>query len=171
VVKVPGRDELFTIADQLVQCCRTQLVATEAGVPDRTCVVPGSDLVWDECECGLLAVQTLRTYPSESFPIIKQTKPFNCAVPLTVVEYKVSILRCVAQAAEGAEAPTCAAMQDDAITDLQDRWAVLRGVHCCLAPRPLPYLVQEQLAIGEGGMCAGSELHVLVALGNCVECP
>lgn len=172
--------DLFAWADRLLTCAAASLDAnTDAGAPDRKAVVPGSDLVWDECECGLLAVQTPRIFLSDSFPIVKQTGPFNrChGAIFTVVQYQVSILRCVTQPEGNEEAPAASAMTGDSIIDLEDRWAVRRGVECCLAkeaddhPGTAPlYLIGEQLALGEGGKCAGSQLNVMVALKNCVDC-
>jgi hypothetical protein len=174
------RPDLFFWADRLLTCAAASLDAnTEAGAPDRKAVVTGSELVWDQCECGLLAVLTPRIFLSDSFPVVKQAGPFNrCHGAIwTVVQYQVSILRCVAQPEGTAEAPLASAMTQDSMIDLEDRWAVRRGVECCLAaeaeahPGTAPlYLLGEQLALGEGGKCAGSQLEVLVALKNCEPC-
>lgn len=173
--------DLFTWADRLLQCSAAMLDAeTDAGAPARQAVAVGSDLVWDECECGLLAVQTVRIFLSDNFPVVKQAGPFNrChGAIFTVVQYHVSILRCVAQPRGNEEAPSAADMTNDSMIDLEDRWAIRRGVECCLAdeadtnPGTAPqYLLGEQIALGEGGKCAGSQLAVLVALKNCLECP
>jgi hypothetical protein len=176
----PQRSDFFHWADRLLQCSRASLEAnTDAGEPKRVSVVVGSDLVWDECDCGgLLAVQLIRAFPSETFPIIKQNGPFNrCVIPRTVVQYHVSILRCVAQPSGFDAAPPAAKMTEDAERDYADRWAILRGVTCCLDqetrndPGNAPvYILGEQIALGEGGKCAGSQLAVFLGLPNCVPC-
>ena len=176
----PQRAEFFHWADRLLECSRKSLIDnTERGEPKRCSVVVGSDLVWDECDCGgLLAVQLLRAFPSETFPIIKQNGPFNrCVIPRTVVQYTVSILRCVAQPSGFDEAPSVDRMTADAMTDFEDRWAIMRGVTCCLdqeardEPGTAPvYILGEQIALGEGGKCAGSQLTVFLGLQNCVPC-
>lgn len=173
------RTDLLYWADRLLTCAAAALATTEAGAPDRQVIATGSELVWDECECGMLAVQTPRTFPSDQFPIVKQSGPFNrChGAIFTVVQYQVSILRCVAGIEGDAEAPPAAKMTEDSMVDLSDRWAVRRGVECCLAqeatsnPGTAPlYLLGEQLALGEGGRCAGSQLNVMLALKNCEPC-
>lgn len=174
------RDDLFYWADRLLTCAAAQLDLTEAKAPGRKAVVVGAELVHDECDCaGLLAVQTPRIFLSDSFPVPKQTGPFNrCHGSIfTVVQYQVSILRCVAQPEGEDEAPSAARMTADSMIDLSDRWAIRRGVECCLAaeaetnPGTAPlYLLGEQLALGEGGRCAGSMLNVMVALKNCLSC-
>lgn len=176
-MRVPERSAFFATADQILECVKAELADTQAGPTDRACVVVGSSLIWDDCECGLLAVQLVRTYPSDEFPIPKQTGPFNrCDVPWTVGEYHVSILRCVASSQNDGTPPPCTSMHQDAMVDFEDRWAVLKGTECCLAatwetnPAMRRYLIGDQVALGEGGLCAGSRLQVLVAFPNCVEC-
>lgn len=169
MTKTIERTALFTKADEILQCVRKALAETEAGAPPRACVVPGAELLWDDCDCGLLAVTTLRAYPSDSFPVLKQTGPFNrCNAALTVVEYVVTVLRCVPMSDDNGHPPPCEDLTEASIRDLEDRWAVQRGVRCCLDGTM--HLIQEQLAIGEQGRCAGSELHVFVALPNCEAC-
>jgi len=159
---------MWQLANQLLECAAGQLDETPSGAPARQCVVYGSQLVWDDCACGLLAVHVPRVFPSETFPIIKQSAT-NCDVPFTVAEYVVSILRCVPQPDAKGNPPDCDKVSAAALIDFTDRWAVWRGVQCCLAGIR-PHVMQEQLAIGEAGACAGSELHVLVASANCEAC-
>lgn len=176
----PQPTEFYYWADRLLACAAASLTAhTAAGAPERRHVAVGQDLIWDDCECDLLVVQVPRIFLSDTFPIVKQTGPFNrChGAIFTVVQYHVNILRCVASPQGRESAPAPAAMNDDAIKDLSDRWAIRRGVECCLAaeaevrPGTAPlYLLGEHLAQGEGGNCAGSQLPVMVALKNCVDC-
>lgn len=160
---------------ELLLCVSAELAATEAGSPARAFVAPGAEVAWDECECGQLTVQTLQTYPSDRFPLQKLDGPFTrCAPKLTVVEYQITILRCISVQDDEGVAPPALNLQADARTDAIDRAAVRRGVLCCLTdPNPLVmsnFLLQQQLAVTSSGQCMGSELHVLVALNNCVAC-
>jgi hypothetical protein len=175
-VRVPERSAFFDTADRLLQCVKAELDVTLERPVDRTCVVVGGDLIWDDCECGLLAVQLIRAYQSSQFPIPKQDSFNKCEVEWTVAEYHVSILRCVASSQNDGDPPTCEAMHEDAMVDFDDRWAVLKGVECCLAsswpdnPAMRQFTIGDQLALGEGGRCAGSRLQVFVGLPNCMPC-
>lgn len=169
-------DVMFETAERLLGCCSAALAdASDLGAPAAAFVSVGSQLAWDRCECGQLSVHVLRAYPSDTFPILKQTAPFDrCATKLTVVEYVVTILRCVPGSQDDGEPPVPADMTDAARQDFLDRWAVRRGVACCFETDnpllPTFRLLGEQLAVGEGGRCAGSELHVFVGHPNCVPC-
>jgi hypothetical protein len=168
-------DAMFNMAERLLDCAGAALAATDAGAPARALVATGAEIAWDNCECGQLSVHVLRTYPADTFPVLKQSGPYErCQTTFTVVEYVVTILRCVPVQDDSGQPPVPAAMTAAARTDFTDRWAVRSGVMCCLADdNPLtrnPMLVQEQLAIGDEGMCAGSELHVLIGFSNCNPC-
>lgn len=165
----------FAMAQRLLDCVGAELAATEAGAPARALVAPGAEIAWDDCECGQLSVHMLRAYPSDSFPVLKQAGPFGrCEAKLTVVEYVVTILRCVPVQDDQGHSPPAAALTAASVTDHADRAAVRRGVACCFEsddPRaPTQRLIQEQLAVGSEGQCMGSELHVFVGFNNCVEC-
>lgn len=169
-------DDTFNLAGKLLACVHETLAATVGGAPARACVVGGAEIAWDECDCGgQLTVSMLRTYPSDSFPILKQTGPFNrCDAKLTVAEYVITILRCAPGSDDAGAPPTCDALTSAGRVDHEDRWAIRRGVACCRendAPESASFwLVQEQLAIGAMGFCQGSELHLFVGFPNCDPC-
>lgn len=167
----------FDMAFRLLECVAAELAAaSDLGAPPRVLVSPGAEIAWDDCECGQLTVHTLRSYPSDKFPIIKQVGPFTqCEATNTVVEYVVTILRCVPASQDDGTPPDAAALTDASRQDHLDRWAVRRGVACCFEatddPRaPTTRLIQEQLAVGSEGLCMGSELHLFVAFPNCLTC-
>lgn len=156
------------MANQLLQCAAGVLDETPARAPQRQCVVYGSELVWDECDCGLLAVHVPQIFPSDTFPVVRQA-PAACNAPWMVAEYVITILRCVPQPDNQGRPPKCDEIEPAAARDFSDRWAVMRGVQCCLADYRM-HVIAGQLAVGEAGACAGSELHVFVATANCVDC-
>lgn len=165
----------FEMAERLLTCAHQQLAETDAGAPPYFYVATGAEIAWDTCECGQLTVHMVRAYPSDNFPVLKQVGPFNrCEAQLTVAEYVVTILRCGPTSGDRGEPPTPAEMNAAARTDHSDRWAVRRGVACCLEsddPRVPQYvLIQEQLAVGDQGQCMGSELRVFVGFPNCEPC-
>jgi hypothetical protein len=168
----PAPGEFFLVAQDLLDCASAALATTAAGVPDRVCMYPGQEPTWDNCDCGLLAVHVPRNYASESFPDQKVRgtfRPGACGTPWTVAEYVVTVLRCTPANDDQGNPPSCEALAQSMETQLADRQAVLWGVLCCLGERP--YLLGEQLALGDNGACAGSELHVFVPFSNCHPCP
>lgn len=166
---------MFDMASKLLVCVSAQLAETEAGSPAWTAVIPGEEVAWDSCHCGQLSVHVLRAFPSDHFPIPKTDPPFsNCQAQQTVVEYVVTILRCVPVQDDAGIPPPAAKLTEAAQVDFMDRWAVMRGVMCCfdqfdVSSAPMR-LINEQLAVGNQGGCAGSELHVFVGFNNCDAC-
>lgn len=168
-------DAIWDKANELLVCVSAELAALEAGSPSRAFVAPGAEIAWDDCECGQLTVHVLRAFPSDTFPILKQTGPFTrCKPRLTVAEFVITILRCVSIQDDEGRAPSAADLHADGLTDQRDRAAVRRGAICCLQAddprRQLNYLMQDQLAVGADGHCMGSELHLFVGLPNCQDC-
>jgi hypothetical protein len=168
----PQPGEFFLVGEALLDCVTTALAATAAGAPQRVSWYVGAEATWDSCDCGLLALHVPRTYQSETFPDQKLRPPFRmgqCTTPYTVAEYVVTVVRCVPSNNDQGDPPPAGAMALAMATDLDDRQAVLWGVQCCLAERL--HMLGDQLAVGESGACAGSELHVFVPFSNCQGCP
>src|SRR5262245_9767096 len=97
----PRPEEPYELAAGLLEAAATELELFAAqGLsgckPPRTCVVPGRELTWDDCDCGLLGVNIVTAYPSETFPFqLGGNGPsVSCGVPWLVVHYAVTILRC-----------------------------------------------------------------------------
>lgn len=154
----------------LLDCVAAQIALTEAGPPNRACVVPGGEVAWDECECGQLTVHHTNVYPSRTFPEPTREGPFTkCAPPWWVATVVVTMVRCV-PSGHGDQPPDCEAL--DAATRVQDAdiEAMQAGVQCCLVGHQ--HLVADHLTLGPAGACVGSALTVLIGFGNCpAVCP
>lgn len=161
---------LFTVKVGLLDCVAAQLAATAAGPPDRRCVYPGGEVAWDDCECGLLAVNHTNLYPSRTFPEPTREPPFRCDPPWWVATLVVTLVRCVGTG-EADRAPSCEELDAATLTQDVDVEAMQRGVACCFSTRQPPWLIGDHLPVGPDGACVGSQLTVLAAFGNCpVEC-
>jgi hypothetical protein len=169
---VDGR--VYDLARVLLECACTRL-ADEC--PDRRCVVPGQQVSWENCCAGKtggqLTVHVAQVYPSRSFPDPDLRRPANCDAPYLVVEYVVTVLRC--SPANG----KCDELEPVAEQTFRDLERVRDAAACCLLDKdPLQTLLRgaytwafgQQLTLGPEGMCAGSELHLLVGMLNCREC-
>jgi hypothetical protein len=151
----------------------------ETGVPDRACVVPGSNVAWDQCDCGQLAVVVTRSFPSVTFPqeaSAAATASFagNC-VPLVVAEITISLVRCVPGPTDAGDPPSCEALSEAARLQEIDAHAVRTAVQCHLVAeetehrRITNFVIRGQQRVGPEGGCAGSEL--LVTVGKIDACP
>lgn len=111
----------------LLTSVRGQLLATPTGWPTdaREYVVPGQ-LAWDECQCGLLAIEWLSAPYSSAFPNPSPPTSSGCK-PLLALQVRVTVLRCASSPGTHGEAPSPSALSSAAIVNLDDLEAMLRG--------------------------------------------
>lgn len=165
----PG--EVADTAAALLLCVGEALSEVDAGAPARSCVVPGTQVAWDQCDCGgQLTVHVPQDYPSDTFPNINRRALPGCAPQLQVVEYVVTILRCAPSPDQRGKPPSCEELEAAFYRDMADRDAVRKGVACCLDAKRFPFLLQEHNAVGSDGGCVGSQLRVFVRHTACVAC-
>lgn len=181
-MSIPDAWATFAAGGALLECVRLALVESTgvpdapegAGAPERVAMVPGAQIAWDDCECGQLTVHVPRSYLSNTFPVPLQAPSERCAAKWTVVEYVVTILRCAPGNDDHGRPPAAAALNAAAQLDHLDRWAVRKGITCCLTPtdkrRVRPWIIGETLAVGAEGNCVGSQTTVAVAMPGCVDC-
>lgn len=169
----------YDLARTLLECACARL-ADEC--PTWHCVVPGSQVSWDNC-CsgktgGQLTVHVAQAYPSRTFPDPDLRRPANCDAPYTVLEYVVTILRC-SPVGSGQHPASCEDLDVTAQQTLRDLERVRDSTACCLLQQdamqallrgPYAWAFGQQLSLGPDGACAGSELHVLVGMSPCREC-
>lgn len=175
----------YSIGGALLACAADSLAATDAGAPDRSCVIAGG-IAWDDCECGQLTVAMTGTFPSSSFPSpaaagAASFRQSRCGAPVLGLTYEVTILRCMPTGGADAEPPSCVELAAAAMTASIDAAAVLGGVTCCLAdlvttkdaknrPVIVDFLIGAQAFVGPAGACGGSVLAVTVGILNACFC-
>lgn len=174
------RELLYDIAAFLLDCACESLATTDAGCPERRCVVPGSEAEVVNCcqNQGQLTVALNRIFPSDNFPNPSLGQTGNCDSPYTVAVYNVDIFRCMPPGRMEV-APTCDQLDSTAFTNMQDMWAVRNGISCCFRDED-----RSNDVIGHGyrwtlgdhtnlvpeGSCVGSRLEVGVGYLTCWEC-
>lgn len=91
----------FVAVTGVADCIADELEAQTAngtlGRPGRVGVIPGSDTVWDGCECGQLVIYFQHgPYPVRSFPAesSENTSSLGCQVSSTAVRCVASLIRC-----------------------------------------------------------------------------
>jgi hypothetical protein len=166
----PVNPPLYDAAAAVLACAAAALANTPAGPPTRACVVPGV-LAFDACECGLLAVEMGRLYPSRTFPADASQDPalLNCPTPYEAADLTVTVLRCAPMPDGSGAAPSCDRLHAAAGDWWADVAALRAALACCL-----PQLVDDQVVLGfvlrpaqpvgpQGG-CIGWAQPITVAL-------
>lgn len=167
-------DNLWARLNDILDCVYEAVSATTAGPPQRSCVVPG-EVVWDDCQCGMLAVNWRIVSRSNAFPASSaETSQTNCSSPYTVVQVGVTMLRCAAGPDANGNAPTCEALAEDAFTMTADMVAVRDSLSCCLhqlyrSHDITDYAIGQTIAVGPAGGCDGTVTDVILGFtgGGC----
>jgi len=155
----------------ILDSVNTTLSATPTGWPTgaRNYVVPGA-LAWDECECGLLAIEWLSAPYTGVFPNPRQTLSDGCK-PLLALQTKLTVLRCAPNPGPHGEAPSSDALIAAAATNLDDLEAVLRGVSIgCRALLDnnviLEFAMDAPNPAGPEGGCVGITQQIYLGFAN-----
>lgn len=181
---------LDAAVDAVLECMCSALTATaetvdgQPGCPCTSCKVAGASFTYDcpegssECAGGQLTVRANRLFPSTNFPS-QDLNADGCAPSTIVAEIVVLLLRCKPVTAEGDEVcpPTCE--QEAAAARVQhiDMLTLFRAATCCVPTQGLPgarrrrrVAISGHRAVGPDELCVGSELTLLVDLGNPCAC-
>ena len=181
----PDVGALFEMGGDLLGCVQEALDASPYPSPDRACVIPGPTAAfWDCCsgdKGGQLTVSIVRAIETNAFPNVSVAgggvvgavvSSTNCALPWTVVEYLVTIVRCT-PTMKNNRFPKCEEIEPSAMEQAYDLQNVRHGLKCCLIgmdKRIHPWALGESLAIGPEGGCAGSTVTAFVGFQNCRPC-
>jgi hypothetical protein len=119
------------VATALLQCAFDGVDNTGDLEISRVCFVPG-EIAWDNCMCGQLAITEVRRYPSRAFPLEEIDHTAECGAPWLVVNFLISLVRCVPIPGDDGEPPSCAELNVAAIQLSTDMGNMRRAVECCL---------------------------------------
>jgi hypothetical protein len=163
---------LYTVAATILARVQAELEASPSGWPStaRNCVVPGL-LAWDECDCGLLAVEFNSMGYANSFPSISQIASIDNCFPYAVTTYTVTALRCAPSMGKNGEPPTCAALDAAAQTFYDDVECMLRGTSKAVMALDAALTINASalgtvLPAGPQGGCVGVTQQVTVGFPN-----
>ncbi len=118
----------FTLAlEAVLASVRGKLSVTPTGWPEsaRSYIVPGA-LAWDNCECGLLAIEWQTANYTAVFPTPRQVFADGCK-PYLALQLLVTVLRCAPNPSANGDAPSPEALGAAAIVNLDDLEALLAG--------------------------------------------
>lgn len=184
---------LDKVVDAVLECmCSALTAAAEAlegqpGCPCVSCKSPGTP-TWicdgagsaeSGCAGGQLDVSVNRIFPSTTFPS-QDLGADGCAPSTIVAEISVLILRCMPLVSDQGDddcLPTCEQLAAAARILHVDMLTVFRAATCCVTLQDLPaarrkrrVAISSHRAIGPLERCVGSELVLLVDVGNPCGC-
>lgn len=162
----------FNLALQaILLSVRGQLLVTPTGWPltAREYVVPGT-LAWDECECGLLAIEWLSAPYTSAFPNPRQALADGCK-PLLALQIQVTALRCAPSPGPHGEAPSVTDLAAAAVTNLDDLEAMLIGTATAVRTLEetgtiLQYALSAPTPAGPEGGCVGVSQQLYLGFAN-----
>lgn len=156
----------YEVATLIVNCAYDAVDHDGDLAINRRGVVIG-DIAWDDCQCGQLVISETRTFPSRAFPLEEIDHSAECGEPWLIVEYTLSLTRCVPGTTKNAASPTIASLSAAAQQASKDKTDVRRAVMCCLGVAYDNHTLEAfelgaQTAVGPEGGCAGHELILWV---------
>lgn len=174
MVQLRGPTAFYQVAQLLVTNVEMVLATSTGGPVERACVVPG-EIVWDGCNCGLLAVSVRRWFLSDNFP--ESSAAFGastlratpCDLPWLVGEVRVQVIRCAPIPEGNAISVPCVELDAAAQVLLSDAYVTLTEVVSTLCElretdQIVDYVLGDQETLGPAGDCVGSELVAQVGL-------
>lgn len=155
------------VVTPLLSVVSTALTGSAGGTVKRVVFVPGSEVAWDACDCGQLALAVRRRYSSRAFPTDgTDTVVGNCENSIIVFDCALSIVRCVPIPDVNGRPPTAAALSNAAAIQEDDAYVVWNATYCYLVrlrdttPRHIAdFVINDQVSLGPQGGCSGTELH------------
>lgn len=161
--------DFYTIATNILSCAYAGVDHVDPWPINRSCVVPGSETAWDDCQCGQLTIAETRRYPSTSFPSEEIDFQAECGEPWIVAVFDLTLVRCVHIPNQNGLPPSCVDLQTDAQQLMKDKLDIRRAVMCCLtdmydSEQIAEFFIGAQESVGPTGACAGSSMLISVGL-------
>lgn len=174
---MPAQDPLllYNVAAQLLECARAELATTDAGEPALVSVVDGLPAHDNCCDGGGQLYAYVETIaPMTSFGAVDPA-PIKCAVGSLGITVVVGVVRCAPGLDDNGNPPAASVIDASAREKLADMLALFTSVTCCLAawnsdPDGWEGQVLSHRSIPPLGMCAGSEMRVLVTVDDPCWC-
>lgn len=154
---------IFDACQQLLDCVTEQLGDT---APERSHVIAGLPIVWDECCNGQLTVSVDTGYQTKEFPLI-DTQAWPCNTANLGVTLLVQLLRCAPSSDDNGHPPPAAALEATARQAYVDALRIRRAMCRCFDSRDA--LIEPFDFTADGG-CIAVEARVTALLLNPCGC-
>lgn len=162
---------LYDAATLVIERVHTQLSATPSGWPGNARVypVPGQ-LAWDECQCGLLAVEMQPAFFTQSFPNPSPQREDGCR-PFLALPLLITVLRCAPVIEKGETSPKPSSLDLGASVMYDDVEALLRGTASAAHElyedyAVLAYSLNNVTPVGPQGGCVGITQQIILGFNN-----
>jgi hypothetical protein len=175
VAQLRGPTAFYDIGQLLIANIAAELADSLGGPVQRACVVPG-EIVWDGCNCGLLAISVRRWFLTDDFPEgsigfgeSTTTRATPCDLPWLVAELRLQVVRCAPIPDGQALSVPCPELAATAQILLSDAYVLLTETVRTLcelreADQIIDYVVGAEETQGPAGDCVGVELVAQVGL-------
>lgn len=134
----------------------------------RKLVMPGNQVVWDDCCEGQLAVRVVSLVGSTAM-----AKPaMQPCAPLWQVRAGISVMRCAHVVNDQGNAPTAAQMTADAFTTYRDFEDIVQALSCDFAANEWVFTlrIEQWLPTPVEGGCMGGEVTATFQMSLCQPC-
>jgi hypothetical protein len=164
----------YQVASGSVQAVYAAVDHTTDWPINRTGVVIG-EVAWDNCQCGQLVVTEVRRFPSSAFPLEQVDHTAECNEPWLVIQFLLSLTRCVAVSNESGDPPAIALLDASAQQNSKDMTAARKALMCYLSSQYdtnaiAGFEIGSQEVTGPGGSCAGFDMTFMVGYTNDCGC-
>lgn len=121
---MPRPERLFGLASDVLGIAVASLTATDAGCPNRSYVSDGPLIAWD---CEQVVVSVERVYGTDGDVSAEVVDPVRCLV-MRAAMIGVWVVRCAPTMDDDGNAPTAAAIHENAEVILADPMVVFDGL-------------------------------------------
>lgn len=141
--------------------------------PGRATVMPGNNVVWDDCCDGTLWIRIISIVGSSAMSR-PATQP---CYPLYQVRLGLGVIRCAHTVDDNGVAPTPGEMASDAFQTFRDRRDLVQTIVCDIAPDVesrgdmQALRIEDWLPQGPQGGCVGGEITLTFSHILCTDCP
>lgn len=166
-------DSVYDVGTTILSAVSVALSGTAAGPVNRVLMYPGSAPVWDECDCGQLAMGVTTHFNSRDMVGDASSQFMNCVGPARVARYSLSIVRCIPGPDINGLPPSPGALTNAFKIQQEDAYVVWHTVQCQLTtlqdtsqpggPVIGGGLMLDQTVLTAQGSCSGTELHFQIA--------
>lgn len=163
----------YDVGTTILAAVSVALSGTSAGPANRVLMYPGSAPVWDNCDCGQLALGITTHFNSRDLVADAASVAQNCTAPARIARYSLSIVRCIPGPDINGIPPAAGDLTNAFRIQEEDAFVVWHTVQCQLTllqgytqpggPVIGSGLMLDQTVLTAQGLCSGSELHFQAA--------
>lgn len=171
---------VLDVATLVLNAASTALSGSSSGPVGRVELYPGAEVPWDECDCGLLAVNVVQMYNSRGAMLQNAGDVYqNCEPPIRVASYQLTVVRClpVTDPGDVTRPPTAAENITAFAVQEEDSFLVWSATQCILnqlddptQPKVAAQLVSDRTSLGPQGGCVGTQLNFKVGWYRSCDC-